>query len=184
MKNNEIYRQCMAAVCIAINITGSFIAAGLKLPVYLDSIGTLFMSGVFGMKYGILTGVAGNLINGMSFDVYSFYYIPVQVVTAVTASFVMRSSWGTGWKILPGAAMISVPSSVISAVITSMVFGGITSSGSSYFVLLLRNAGIGLTASCFLVQIFTDYADKLAVMFLAGIVIKKTSRFIISITKE
>ncbi len=41
------------------------------------------------------------------------------------------------------------------------LFGGITSSGSAILVQLLHLAGVNLTVSVFLVQILTDFLDRL-----------------------
>ena len=53
---------------IAINIIGAFIALGLRLPIYLDSVGTIFIACVLGPKYAVATGVLGSLVSGMTFD--------------------------------------------------------------------------------------------------------------------
>lgn len=63
-----------------INIVGAFLALNLRLPVYLDSIGTVLVSGLLGPVYGMVTGVLGSLISGITFVSiryimrrYSFY---------------------------------------------------------------------------------------------------------------
>ena len=172
-KESIVNKQCLAALCAAINIIGSFIAVGLKLPIYLDSIGTILISGLFGPGYGILTGVTANVINGITFDIYSLYYIPVQIVTAVLASYIAKKGWNFGWRSVIGAFVISVPASFAGAMITAFIFGGITSSGSSYLVAIIHNMGVNLTLSCFLVQIMTDYIDKLTIVLLIQAVLNR-----------
>ena len=54
----------------------------------------------------------------------------------------------------------------MSSIITAVLFGGITSSGSTIIVQLLNKAGLGLTASVFIVQIMTDYLDRLLSLML------------------
>ena len=49
----------------------------------------------------------------------------------------------------------------VSSLITAFLFGGITSSGSAILVQLLHLAGVNLTVSVFLVQILTDFLDRL-----------------------
>jgi hypothetical protein len=50
-------------IAIAINIVlGQTVAAALKIPVYFDSIGTIFVGVVAGPIAGLLTGVLSNLI--------------------------------------------------------------------------------------------------------------------------
>ena len=61
-----------------------------------------------------------------------------------------------------GTFIFVLPTSIISAMIAAVVFGGVTSSGSAYIVQALEVLSIGnLLSNIFLTQIVTDYADKL-----------------------
>ena len=53
MKTEKISVQkiCMIAFAICINFVGGQIALFLKLPIYLDSIGTVFVAAVLGPFY-------------------------------------------------------------------------------------------------------------------------------------
>lgn len=75
-----------------------------------------------------------------------------------------------GRRIAVGTFLFSLPLSLASAAITAFVFGGITSSGSSFLVQIMTKLGMNLTLSCFLVQVITDYADKLMAVFIAAAV--------------
>ena len=161
-----VVKQCMIAIGIVINIVGAFLALNLRLPVYLDSIGTVLVSGLLGPVYGMVTGVLGSLISGITFDIYSLYYAPVQLFTGLMAGLVFWTVWLKGWRLPIGSLAVSLPTSVVSAMITAFLFGGITSSGSSYLVVLMNNLGMNLTLSCFLVQVLTDYGDKLIAVIL------------------
>ncbi|MEE0751750.1 ECF transporter S component [Frisingicoccus sp.] len=161
-----VVKQCMIAIGIVINIVGAFLALNLRLPVYLDSIGTVLVSGLLGPVYGMVTGVLGSMISGITFDIYSLYYAPVQLFTGLMAGLVFRTVWLKGWRLPIGSLAVSLPTSVVSAMITAFLFGGITSSGSSYLVVLMNNLGMNLTLSCFLVQVLTDYGDKLIAVIL------------------
>ena len=96
-----------------------------------------------------------------SFDIYSLYYAPVQILTGLMAGWMFRTKWLRGYRLPIGGLALSLPTSIASAAITAFLFGGITSSGSSYLVVLMSKLGMNLTLSCFLVQVLTDYADKL-----------------------
>lgn len=172
-KRSSVQRQCLTALGAVLNLITAFVAMTLRLPIYLDSTGTVLISTLLGPKYGIVTGVLGSILSGLTFDVYSFYFAPVQILTALTASLVMRSDWGRGFRMVVSGLVVALPTSFASAAIAAFVFGGQTSSGSSYLVALLHNLGLGLTMSCFVVQVLTDYLDKLAAMVLARLVIKK-----------
>lgn len=167
-----VIKQCMIAIGIGINIVGAFLALNLRLPVYLDSIGTVLVSALLGPACGMMTGVLGSVISGVTFDIYSLYYAPVQLFTGLMAGQMFRTEWMKGWRLPVGSLAVSLPTSVVSAMITAFLFGGITSSGSSYLVVLMNNLGMNLTLSCFLVQVLTDYGDKLIAVLLITATLK------------
>ena len=70
-------------------------------------------------------------------------------------------------KLFLPALAITVPGTVISSLICAVLFGGITSSGSTILVQLLAKTPLGMTASVFVVQIVTDYLDRLISLFAA-----------------
>ena len=82
MKTEKISVQkiCMIAFAICINFVGGQIALFLKLPIYLDSIGTVFVAAVLGPFYGMLPNLLSGLLMGMTVDIYSLYYAPVGII--------------------------------------------------------------------------------------------------------
>ena len=174
MKNRFLTdKLCLVAFCIAINVVCPFIAMNLRLPIYMDSIGTILVTRLFGPVYGIMAGVCGSLLCGITFDVYSLYYFPVQILTSLMTYYACKNGWLEGKKTLLAGIMISLPTAIVSAVITAFVFGGITAAGSSYIVVLLNNLGVGLTASCFIVQVLTEYCDKPLAALVTGKVVER-----------
>ena len=79
----------LAIICAAgiiLNIIGVVIAKEFYLPVYLDSIGTIFISALGGYVPGIAVGFFTNLI-GYFFDAEELYYGMVSVLLAVLTAF-------------------------------------------------------------------------------------------------
>jgi energy-coupling factor transport system substrate-specific component len=73
---------------------------------------------------------------------------------------------------------VSLPGTIIATIITVVLFGGITSSGSSVIVQLLRGIGLSQVSSVFLVQVITDYLDRLVSIVLVLMVTTRiTHRF-------
>lgn len=171
-KSGLAVRQCTIALCAVLNVVGAFLAMNLRLPIYMDSLGTVMCSALLGPLYGAATGVVGSLISGITFDVYSLYYAPVQIFTGVMAGLMFRSVWLKKSRLPIGAFFVSLPTSIASALITALIFGGITSAGSSYIVQIMTKLGVSLTVSCFSVQVLTDYADKLVAVLMTTAVLK------------
>lgn len=160
MKKISIIHITTIALAAVINILGGQIALLLKLPIYLDTIGTIFVAAILGPIYGIFPGFLSGLIMGLTTDIYSLYFAPVQIVTGFMAGILFHSTLLKKWKTPIGVLCIAIPGTLVASFITVLLFGGITSSGSSVIVVLLRNAGFNEVFSVFVVQIITDFCDR------------------------
>lgn len=161
----------LMAMGISLNIIGALIALTLRLPIYLDSIGTILVACLLGPKFAVMTGVSGSLISGITFDPYSLYFAPVQISTGFIAGLMYEKGFLRGNKKPLGVFIFTLPTSIISAVISTLLFGGVTSSGSSYIVQILSHFNVPMVVSVFITQIFTDYADKFLAVALVGLVV-------------
>ena len=150
----NIRRICLVAMAAAVNVVGGQIALLLRLPVYLDSIGTILVGALLGPFYGmlpnLLSGICMGLMAGVVFD-----------------KMTIKGRW-----IFPAALCVTLPSTVISALISAGLFGGVTSSGSTLLVQLLSKTPLGVVGSVIAVQILTDYLDRLISIFLVCAILK------------
>lgn len=165
--------QFIVSLGILFNVMGAFIAMSFSIPFYMDSIGTILVAGLLGPWYAMLTGVLGSFTSGITFDMYSFYYAPVQLLTGFFAGLLYHGKWLKGWKTPIGSLLVGIPTSLASAYITALLFHGITSGSSSMIVIILNNMGLNLVISIFLVQILTDYTDKLLAVILTRTLIER-----------
>lgn len=165
-------KLCITAMGIALNAAGAFVAMNLRLPIYMDSIGTMFAASLLGPVYGGMTGILGGIASGFLFDVYSFYYAPAQMLTGLMAGYFFKTTWLKGRKMPVGAFVVTLPCTLLSAVVTALLFGGVTSSGSSIIVLLLGKLGVPLSVGVFCVQIFTDWLDKFAALAAVSVMLR------------
>ena len=156
-----VRKMCVVALAIVLNVIGGQIALMFHLPIYLDSMGTIMIAMLYGPFYGMLPPLLYGLVMGFTVDIYSLYFMPVGLILGLVVGLVSKYFPLKGWRIVPSALLITIPGTIVSSVITAVLFGGITSSGSTVIVQLLNKAGLGLTASVFIVQILTDYLDRL-----------------------
>ncbi|MFR7873586.1 ECF transporter S component [Peptoniphilus sp. HMSC062D09] len=156
------------ALCIAINSVSAWLAVVLKLPVYLDSIGTIMAGFSFGPAFGILTGIISAFANSIG-DPIAIYFMPTQIVVGFTAGyfkFLKRDDIVSKLYLAPA---MSLPAAISSALIATYLFGTVTTAGSSYIVQALRAImDISDFAIVLGVQIITDYADKLLSILLVS----------------
>lgn len=170
-KKITTYHICALAFAIALNFVGGQIALYLHLPIYLDSIGTFFVAATCGPIYGMIPNALSGVLMWALGDVFSLYYAPVGMVLGLLTGIVWKKKKDSIPSLLLCALMVTVPTSLVSACITAGLFGGITSSGSTVFVQILAKV-IGLTPACFVVQLVTDYLDRVIGLFVASVVIK------------
>lgn len=178
-KQFSAQKIALIALFIVINIVGGHLALYTRLPVYLDTIGTLLGSAFFGPIGGVITGVLTALINGATGDLFSIYYMPSQITVALMAGLVYKKFKPTDIKNIWWLALvISLPATIVSTIITVMLFHGITSSGSSMIVQVLHGMGISEVVAVFLVQVGTDYLDRLIGVYVVAIVYPVIHRYI------
>ena len=120
-------------VAIAINIVIGQIVVLLKLPVFLDSIGTVLVAVLAGPWAGALTGALSNIIWGLLVDPGAVPWFPVAaaigLVAGICANFGLFKSW---WKVFIAGFFVALAAVIVSTPIGVYLFGGITSSGSSF----------------------------------------------------
>lgn len=178
MKKITSAQLCALAVLAVVNIIGANLALMLRLPLYLDSIGTMAAGALFGPLWGMVPGAVSALLNGVTTDPYALYYLPVQLITGALAGVafqkikIVQDRQLHLARLFPAAILVSLPGTVVSASVTAFLFGGITSSGSTILVQLLHGMGLNMTASVCAVQALTDYLDRFACLALAAVLVR------------
>ena len=138
----SVKKLSIIALAIALNVVGGQIALLLHLPIYLDSIGTILIAVIYGPFYGILPPLLYGLVMGFTIDIYSLYFMPVGIILGLTTGLVSHAIHLRGKMIVPGALIITIPGT------------------------------IGLTASVFIVQILTDFLDRLLSLTLVAALLR------------
>ena len=173
MNRNNTNKTVLIALCICINIVGALISVSIKLPVFLDTIGTFTIGFLFGPIAGMITGILSYLITTITFDPYAVYFIPSQIVVGALSGYLYgKGAFKSKIKIVLSSIIIATSAATVAAIASAYVFGGITSSGNSIIVVYLNNIGLGLVQSVFITQILTEIADKLLIVFLVLNIIK------------
>lgn len=182
---------CMLAMAVGINVVGGQLALMLRLPIYLDSIGTILTGLWMGPVCGMIPNLLSGVILGITTDIYSLYFAPVGMITGLMtgmAGCLMKSLLSDRnvrkRQILTGAVLITVPGTLVSSVINAVLFGGVTSSGSFILVQLLAKTPLGMTGSIFAVQILTDYLDRVIALALAVAVLQMLPRDLRTLWKQ
>jgi energy-coupling factor transport system substrate-specific component len=157
---------------IAINYVGGQIALILKLPVFIDVIGTILVGALAGPLFGAITGLITNLILGITAPTWIPYAI-VNVAIGIVAGLCAKKGW---FKTFKGALITSVLIWLITQLtanpVTVYLFGGVTGSGSSFITSFLIATGQSLWQSVITTALITETVDKFISVFIVFFIIK------------
>src|SRR5512145_3225559 len=164
-------------VAIAINIVIGQIVVLLKLPVFLDSIGTVLVAVLCGPWAGALTGTLSNIIWGVAIDPNALPWWPVAffigLVAGLCANAGLFKSW---WKVIITGFLIALTAAIISTPIAVYLYGGITASGSSFITAYLLQTGQGVVQAVFSTNFLVEPVDKITTAMLAFAIVQGLSR--------
>jgi len=110
-------------VGIGVNVLLAFITNYFKLPVYWDTIGTMFVSSLVGFFPGILVAVVTNLICSIFNDNAAFFSIINVLIAMVTVWYNRKGLYRDIKKSAIFVSIIGVGSGIISAIIQWLVLG-------------------------------------------------------------
>lgn len=163
-------------VAIAINVVIGQIVVLLRLPVYLDSIGTVLVAAICGPWAGALTGTLSNIIWGLLIDPNAFPWFPVAFfigfVAGWCAIFGLFKNW---WKVVITGILVALAAAIVSTPIAVYLYGGITASGSSFITAFLLQTGRDLVTAVLSTNFLVEPVDKIATCLLAFAIAKGLS---------
>jgi len=156
-------------VGIAVNFVGKYVAQALRLPLWLDSIGTVLTAFIAGPWVGALTGALNNIIYGLTVDPVSFWYFITSVGIGLVAGVMARLGFirSTARAVVAGL-VVALVATVVSFPINIYLWGGQTGNvwGDALFAALTLR-GVPLWLASFLDELVVDLPDKVLTVLLA-----------------
>lgn len=163
-------------VAIAINIAIGQIVVALKLPVYLDSIGTVLVAAVACPWAGALTGALSNIIWGSLVDPNALPWWPVAFFIGLVAGFCANGGlFKNWWKVVITGFLVALTAATVSTPIAVYLYGGITASGSSFITAYLLQTGQGILQAVFSTNFLVEPVDKISTALLAFAIVQGLS---------
>ncbi|MDQ6887201.1 MAG: ECF transporter S component [Gemmatimonadota bacterium] len=146
---------------VALNLALGAVVAALKLPVFLDSVGTVLVAALAGPWAGMITGAVGNVILGLLSSPTFFAFIPVTLVIGALAGVAARlgAFRSLAWAI-PAGMLVGVAAGSTSVPIVISLFGGATASGTGLVTIALRALHLPLALAAGIASVSTDVVDK------------------------
>ncbi|ASJ24875.1 ECF transporter S component [Laribacter hongkongensis] len=158
---------------IAINMVIGQLASMLKLPVFLDSIGTLLVALLAGPLAAMTTGLVTNLIWGLITSPVAAAFAPVAAVIGLVAGVLARMG---GFRSLPrvllSSLVITLAVVLVATPIRAYLFGGATGSGADFVVAYFNAMGSKLLESVAITVLGVNLADKVISALIAWLIVR------------
>ena len=162
------YVIALVPVASVLNVIGGTVAGALKLPIFLDMIGTAVVAMTIGPWWGALVGVITNVTSGFITGPVSIPFAACNVVGALIWGYGTKWGWANDKLKFFGLSVASaVGVSLMAAPIVIFVFGGATGHASDVLTAGLLAAGGDMWTSVFSSNIIVSSADKILSSFLA-----------------
>ncbi len=167
------FKISFIAFCAALNVGMGFLVQLLKLPIYLDSVGTILAAVLIGPLAGASSGVLAMIILSITAVPTAIAYCGTAVAIAVCSSFFTRFKFlaNMGASIFWGL-ILGIIAGLISAPVTAYVFRGASLVGADIFTVFFKAEGRPLLESVILGGIPTDCADKVLTSLLCYFLLK------------
>lgn len=171
---------------VGINYVAKAFAEGLKLPVWLGSLGTYLASMLAGPIPGAISGFINNVIYGLTLSPVSTVYALTSIGIGIAVG-VLHAKGGflSARKIFVSALIIALVSSVISTPLNVIFWGGQTGIawGDSLFAVLVANH-VPVFIASFVDEFVLDILDKVVVAYVACLIYKQIPKKMISYFKD
>ena len=174
MKKMKLPVFClMLAVCLAMNCYGSILADSLRLPVWLDSAGTVITAYMAGPFCGAVVGATTNLLLHL-YQGEGWIYALVSVWIGIAVGFVSRRKQGrlTLFEALTLSGGVSIGSTAIATPLNLLLNGGSTGNiWGDAVISFLTEQGFREVPSVLIGQLYVEMLDKVVVMLLVYLLI-------------
>ena len=127
---------------VGINYVAKAFAEGLKLPVWLGTLGTFLASMLAGPVAGAISGFINNVIYGLTLSPVSTVYAITSIGIGIAVGVLHAKGWfSSAKKVFVSAIIIAIVSAVISTPLNVIFWGGQTGIpwGDSIFAAMIAN---------------------------------------------
>lgn len=184
MKKMEKLAIFLIPIGVALNFIGAQIAMLLKLPVYLDAIGTIVVGALCGGLPGAIVGVVSNTINSITYPTYVWYGV-ISAIYGVFAAYLSKKKvfCSLGKAILASFAF-AIIGGILNSCITWILFGfNFATDTTAIFAIPLHSVlGFPKFMAEMIAAICMDVADKfLSVLAVFFIIKSMPNRFLVKL---
>lgn len=169
-------------IAVGINLIGGILCSTLKLPLFLDMIGTMVVACLSGPWVAALTGFLTNVFLALVANPVNLPYAVVSVLCGLVVGYMVKAGlFKKWWGVLIVWVVVTLVNAVSASLITVFVFSGATGiNGTSVLTATLVVAMKNIFASVFSSSIIENLLDKGIAVAVAYFIVKKVPKRFLS----
>ena len=186
-------RLVAIALCAALNFAIGNVVYLIKLPIYLDSIGTIlcalliFPDRLAAIACAFIAGFIGVILSGLVINPFLPWFTLTVLAIALVSALLTANGTETFraqpldplrffGKVIAYGIITGIVSAIVSAPVVVYLFGGVTGSGSAFVVAFFLKTGQQLLDSALFAGLTTEPIDKTLQVLIAALLYRATPR--------
>lgn len=158
-------------VGIGLNVVGGMLATSLKLPVFLDTLGTILTAAILGPLWGAVAGGLTNILMSLSAPMDMWFALVNVAVGVIVGLISMKWGYSKWVPVAISAAILSVVAPIVGTTIATYIYGGLTGGGIDIFVAGLMKSGSDVFTAAFIPRVWSNLIDKTVSAFVVMFII-------------
>lgn len=170
--NNKSRMITFCGIAVAVNIVLGIATSAIKLPIYLDTLGTVITAALMGPLPGVIVGALTNIITGFMYSIRDIPFLLVNVAVALIVGFIAKKYKFTYKSAIITGLILGVVCPLIGTPIGILMYGGLTGTVSDVLVIFLKSTGSSIFAASFITKVINNLIDKVGTCLLAVMIIQ------------
>lgn len=167
-------------LAVGINLGIGALVQVLKLPVFLDSIGTIIAALMLGWRVGAIVGVVGFIITSLTIFPPALYFSGTQICIAIFTHFVGKNGgFKNVFRTTSSGIILAIIAALVSAPVIYYLFSGITGNGISVFTIYLQSLEFTKGQAVLISGISAEIIDKTSQCLIAFFILKSVPKFLL-----
>ncbi len=160
-------------VGVGINVVGGTIIQTLRVPLFMDVIGTMLVAMLAGPWVAVIAGALTNVVLGFTSGPQLIPFALVNVAIALVVGYMAKQGWFRieeviqYWRLIAAGIIIAFVATFVSAPIAVFVFGGVTPGTQGAITAYFLASGNAIWTSVISASFLVEPVDKTASIIIA-----------------
>lgn len=172
-RNISTYVMAMIPAGVALNVVANTIVTTIRLPVYLNNIGTMLNAITLGPLWGCATAFLTNSVIALMQNWVQLVFSIVGMVVACLTGLLFRCRMcDRPWKIVVSGIFLGLIAGTMSTIIATFMFGGFTGAGADVVVAGMLASGQKILTAAFWGNVPANLIDKVLSLWIVVRILK------------